>query len=625
MGKLMLTQLLREGVEVDLYLPLLGGDRPPVGPSPLLRIIEWRSRWRWDRWYSNTKQRALFTSLATRSLANMGLGIRLLIEHRRHPYDVVYQLSTTELFVIGRLRPFAPPIVVHPCTHAAGELRWHRAEQKYALRSERRSTHALMRALLMLRSHLQPRELARADMVVGLSERFNELLHEDYGVPRAKLRVIRTPVDVQRFTSFGPERPTHPRTLLFISRISTRKGVEEVIELSHRLDDLAGSVRMLVIGGPTQWSDYRAHLARLNANVAQYVGGVPSLELPALMRSATMLIVPSRYEPGSIVTAEALACGLPVVLSDEVGAGEVVGGPHVRFHRAGDVDGLEAGVRSLLGATERDEPRLRATARANAEEQFAPQVVVPDLIRVLRSQTVRAGRPTGEKSTSRTVPQGRSSNLKHTIKAAMVPRRAGPRTIRAGIARGVRMHIDFHSQTRLYLGLYELELDRHLRRILRPGMAAFDVGAQHGYASLAIAKHTRAPVAAFDSDAACLAGLRRSVALNPELAPFIQPIEATVGSGQYALGLDEWAYNGGFIPDFIKIDIEGGELDALRSAERILRERRPSLIVEVHSEDLEREAGRLLVESGYRPLVVSQRRLLPDRRWTGQNRWLVAC
>lgn len=385
MGMLMLRELLRRGVQVDLYLATDRTVPPPVEPMPGLRIVMRRSRWQWGRWYSRWKPLALFSSLAVRALSTVLLSVRLLVEHRRDPYDAVYQLSQTELFLLGRVGRLAPPILVHPCTHAAGELRWHRAEQAYALRSERRGVHLLMRAWLTLRSRLQPRELAHADLVLGLSERFNALVHEDYGVPRERLRVLRTPVDLERFSPGGGDGPARPRTLLFVSRISARKGVEQVVELSHRLADLAGEVRLLVIGGATMWSDYRAHLADLHPGVAEYLGPLPSGELPALLRSATMLLVPSWYEPGSIATGEALACGVPVVLSDEVGNAEVVAGPHARFHRAGDLDGLEAAVRSLLAAMEQDEPALRASARANAEAQFAVGGVVGALVETIAS------------------------------------------------------------------------------------------------------------------------------------------------------------------------------------------------------------------------------------------------
>lgn len=384
MGTLMLRELARQHVQVDLYR-LDVGEPLPIEPMPGVRVIPVPTGWRWGRWYSRGEARALFSGLASRSLGSLILGLRLLIEHRRSPYDAVYQLSQTELFLLGRAGRLAPPIIVHPCTHAAGELRWHRAEQAYALRHERRSRHMVMRAWLRFRTSLQAEELGRADLVVGLSDRFNDLVHEDYGVPREKLRVLRTPVDLERFSLDGPVVEESPRLLLFISRISARKGVEEIIELSHRLADLAGSVRLLVIGGGTQWSDYRPHLAELNPDVADYVGGIETEDLPALLRAATMLIVPSRYEPGSIVLAEALACGLPVVFSDEVGNGEVAVGPHVRSHRAQDVRDLEAAVRSLLDDAERDRPALRAAARANAEEHFEVSAVVSRLIDVISS------------------------------------------------------------------------------------------------------------------------------------------------------------------------------------------------------------------------------------------------
>jgi glycosyltransferase involved in cell wall biosynthesis len=385
MGLLMLRELLDQGVQVDLYAPRYSFEGPAMEDTPGLRIIERRSGWKWGRWYSRTKASAFFSGTASRTISHLLLNIRLLSEHRHNPYDAVYQLSTTELFLLGYLRRIAPPIVVHPCTHAAGELRWHRAEQEYALRVERRSVHRLVRRWLTVRTRLQPKALAQADLVLGLSERFNELLHADYGVPQSKLDVVRTPVDLARFTREGSLEPFDKRTLLFVSRISTRKGVEEIIELSDRLADLADSVRLLVIGGPTQWSDYTPHLTRLNPAVAEYLGGVPSDRLPAMMRAATMLLVPSRYEPGSITTAEALACGLPVVLSEEVGAAEAVTGRHVRKHAAGDVDGLEAAVRSLLAAVELDEPGLRASARANAEEHFAAEKIVAQLVQKLAS------------------------------------------------------------------------------------------------------------------------------------------------------------------------------------------------------------------------------------------------
>ena len=200
----------------------------------------------------------------------------------------------------------------------------------------------------------------------------------------------------------------------------------------------------------------------------------------------------------------------------------------------------------------------------------------------------------------------------------------GPRRLRLGIGRGVCMEIDFQHQTRMYCGLYETELNRHLRRLLRPGVTALDVGASVGYDSLVIARHTLAPVVAFERSAEALEAMVSNIALNQGLADLIRVEQASIGCGPGEVGLDDWCEREGFVPDFIKLDIEGAEADALRSAIRILSAHHPHVIVEVHSLRLEAECGDFLLGLGYRPLVLTQRRVVPDRRIVAHNRWLVA-
>jgi Methyltransferase FkbM domain len=214
-------------------------------------------------------------------------------------------------------------------------------------------------------------------------------------------------------------------------------------------------------------------------------------------------------------------------------------------------------------------------------------------------------------------------DIKQRAKSILLPE-PGPRTIPFGIGRGVRMNIDFQFQTRTYLGLYEIELTKFLRAVLQPGVTAFDVGAQHGYDSLIIARLTKTRVATFECDAQYVDLMRQNFALNPELVPLIQVVPAKVGEAADETSLDDWAFGGGFVPGFIKIDIDGGELGALRSAERLLRSRRPAVLVETHSPELEQECGTFLVRVGYRPVIVHQRRIWPDLRPIAHNRWLIA-
>ena len=115
----------------------------------------------------------------------------------------------------------------------------------------------------------------------------------------------------------------------------------------------------------------------------------------------------------------------------------------------------------------------------------------------------------------------------------------------------------------------------------------------------------------------------RTFELNPELRDRLTAVHAFVGSGEgTTISLDRFA--GDLPPDFIKIDVEGAEMEVLRGAEKLLREIHPALVIETHSAELERECGEALVGLGYSPKIVHQRRVFPDLRPAGHNRWLVA-
>jgi hypothetical protein len=160
-------------------------------------------------------------------------------------------------------------------------------------------------------------------------------------------------------------------------------------------------------------------------------------------------------------------------------------------------------------------------------------------------------------------------------------------------------------------------------------MTAFDVGAHNGYYSLLLARLTGGRVIAFESDATACEVVRRNCRANGPLADLVDLRHAYVAFERNpdvnAWTLDELVEaDPSIMPDLIKVDVDRAEASVLHGARRILAERRPHLIVETHSPELERECGDLLVANGYRPLVVCQRRFLSENRPIEHNRWLVA-
>lgn len=378
---LQLVRGLRErGAEVDCYLtePLTETPAALRGDAGIGLYCR-RKRWEWDRWYSRDPLTAFITGQAANGAAQFGLAKMIAREHARRPYDVLYRYSQIELFGVRHQINALPPIVVHPEVHAAAELRWHRRERALSERAESRERRAATRMMLMARTARQRRDLQLVRRVVAPSHVFASHLSRDYGIPLERISVVPNPIDLERFApraSVSAERGSRRVTLLFVSRLAVRKGLDLVIGLSHRLSDMAGRVHIEIIGDRSLWSDYRPLLKDLNPAIGTYAGPLEPTRLATVYATADGLLQPSQYEPFALTVGEALSSGIPVVASDEVGAAEGVDPRCCAVFAAGDLDGFEAAVRALVARIENCErSKMARYARAEAERLFSPDRV----------------------------------------------------------------------------------------------------------------------------------------------------------------------------------------------------------------------------------------------------------
>jgi glycosyltransferase involved in cell wall biosynthesis len=390
-GTQLLRELARAGARVDCFLDV-APDQIPQALRGLdgLRFVLRPTRWRWGRWYNRTPLRAFVSGSLFRLHAQSALARSVAERHAIAPYDVVYKFSQSELGRLRTMRGALPPIVVHPSTHAAGELRWHRREAPLARRLEPRARRTVARATLTVRAAIQRRDLADADRVLGISRRFAEHLIADYRIPPERIGIVPNPIDLERFhPNGGGRRPAQPLRLLFVSRIAVRKGVELIVDLSHRLDDLHGRVEIVLVGGPSTWSDYRKLLDELNPRIARYCGSVSPTELADLYREALAVLAPSQYEPFALNVGEALAVGIPVIASDAVGAVDGIDPRVCSVFPRGDRDAFERAVRETIArADSPSRAELASLARGEAERRFAPATVARTLLDELERATV---------------------------------------------------------------------------------------------------------------------------------------------------------------------------------------------------------------------------------------------
>lgn len=369
----LIGHLAKLGHRIDCFLT----DPPSTLPKflaeqPTIIPIWAGMRWGWDRWYSKSPTGAFVTSLAARAWAFRQLRKELADRHARVPYDIIYQFSNIEVVGVPRSLRGAVPLVIHPETHIAGDLHWYRAEADLVKRCESsRSRRRVVESVLAFRTAIQRRSIRRASAVVCISSSFRDNLIRDYGIDPERTFVLPNPIDTSIY-KISTEPLHDPPVLLVLGRVSVRKGVAEIVHLSHRLADVGETVTIRIVGGHTLWSDYRPLLNQVNLDNTVYVGKIPAQEVAAELASADVLVQASKYEPFGLTVGEALASGLPVVATAVVGAIEGTCPESTEVVGVGDVGALVVAVQVLLGRMSTNCNEVRQAARSDAERLFDP-------------------------------------------------------------------------------------------------------------------------------------------------------------------------------------------------------------------------------------------------------------
>jgi glycosyltransferase involved in cell wall biosynthesis len=197
-----------------------------------------------------------------------------------------------------------------------------------------------------------------------------------YGIARESVHVVPCGVDVERFRPGGPvaARGDRPRVLT-VGRLVPSKGVETVIEALCHMPD----VELVVAGGPVRSELDRDPEALRLRRLAEargvgkrvlFTGRVRHEDLPALIRSADVVVSVPWYEPFGIATIEAMACGVPVVVSAVGGHLDTVVDGVTGLHVPPRVPpGTLAGRLRRLLADPRLGPSLGTAAAARARER----------------------------------------------------------------------------------------------------------------------------------------------------------------------------------------------------------------------------------------------------------------
>jgi len=171
----------------------------------------------------------------------------------------------------------------------------------------------------LILKHLHGIIWRNAKRVIANSSGLRKLALQSF--PKQKIEVIPNGVDIKTFSP-PKSKPKNVRLqLISIGRLIERKGYSYLIEA---LEGLQG-IDLTLIGDGDQMSHLK-HLAQKKEVSVRFLGRIPHNKLPQHLQNADVFILPSLNEGMSNAALEAMACGLPIIITDTGGALELIRG-----------------------------------------------------------------------------------------------------------------------------------------------------------------------------------------------------------------------------------------------------------------------------------------------------------
>lgn len=199
-----------------------------------------------------------------------------------------------------------------------------------------------------------------ADRVIAVSRQLRGQLISVYGASPDRVRVVYNAVRPVAEDD-GPERPRD--VVLYLGRLTRMKGPDTFLRAAAVVAPSFPEIRFAVAGEGPEYAPLIELAAQLGiGDRVLFFGKVTEEERAALLRDAAVFVLPSVTEPFGIAALEAMAAGVPTIVSKTSGVAEVVRSAfQVDFW---DVDEFASRIAELL-----EYPPLRREMRDQARNE----------------------------------------------------------------------------------------------------------------------------------------------------------------------------------------------------------------------------------------------------------------
>lgn len=188
--------------------------------------------------------------------------------------------------------------------------------------------------------------MEQADKIISVSQYTKDLIVRYYGIPDNKIEVVHNGIN-DSYAKNEQRKVSDRKMVLFVGRVTHQKGPYFFVEIAKKILAKRPEVEFVIAGTGNLLREMieRVAAARIGQNV-HFTGFLDPEKIKDVYRLADVYVMPSVSEPFGLSCLEALAHDVPVVLSKQSGAAEVL--RHALHADFWDVNEMASKILALL-------------------------------------------------------------------------------------------------------------------------------------------------------------------------------------------------------------------------------------------------------------------------------------
>ncbi len=235
---------------------------------------------------------------------------------------------------------------------------------------------------------------SRAPILMCASRAFADQMAGDWSLDASRFRIVRNPLNLERFRPAAPDFRRTGRRVLFVGHLQPLKGLHELVAAVPTVARRHPDVEFQLVGNDTRTGPDRTSLKLALTQTLRdqgtlervhFLDPLPQPDLVPLYRSCTVFVLPSHHDVYPNAVLEAMGCGRPCVVTSTAGVAELVSRSNCGIVvPPGNADALAAAISELLAMPEATREEMGARGRRIVEQVCAMPVIAAQAVDVYR-------------------------------------------------------------------------------------------------------------------------------------------------------------------------------------------------------------------------------------------------